>query len=93
MPVLETDIEDAVCKHAEGRGWLAAKLQWLSQTGWPDRTFLSRPARVFFIEFKKPGGIVSKKQHYWIGVLRELGFDVYVVDDIETGIAIVNQYD
>jgi hypothetical protein len=86
----EVDIEDKVCKHAESRGWLAPKLVWLSQTGWPDRTFLRKPGHVFFIEFKKPGGVVSKKQAYWISVLRGLGFDVYVIDNVEDGIAVVN---
>jgi hypothetical protein len=90
--ISEVDIEYEVCKWAEEHGWLAPKLQWINQTGWPDRTFL-RGGRTVFIEFKKPGGVVSKKQFYWINRIRSLGFDVFVVDDIDTGIAILRNYD
>jgi len=80
MRVLEIDIEEKVCKWAEENGWLAAKLQWLNQTGWPDRTFMKNGV-VAWIEFKKPGGRISKKQHYWINAMRELGLNVIVTDD------------
>lgn len=86
MPVLEIDIEEAVCKWAEKNGWLAAKLQWLNQTGWPDRTFIRRGWReegyiVAFIEFKKPGGRLSAKQKHWIGLLKSFGVPVSVQED------------
>lgn len=86
MRVLEIDIEDHVCKWAESNGWLVAKLQWLNQTGWPDRTFVKNGI-VAWIEFKKPGGVISKKQKYWIGQLRLQGANVAVFDDPTMAIA------
>ena len=83
MPLLEIDIEESVCKWAEENGWLAAKLQWLNQTGWPDRTFI-KGGIVAFIEFKKPGGRLSAKQKYWIGILKSFGVPVSVQDDVLT---------
>lgn len=91
MSLLEIDIEDAVCKWAEEHGWLAPKLQWLNQTGWPDRTFLKNGLTIW-IEFKKPGGVTSKKQLYWARKIREHGGIHYFCDDIETGIAILSHH-
>lgn len=77
---LEITIEEAVCKWAEKNGWLAAKLQWLNETGWPDRTFM-KDGIVAWIEFKKPGGRLSKKQKYWIEVMQRMGLNVVVCDN------------
>lgn len=90
MPLLEVNIEDKVCEWAEDNGWIAAKLQWLSQTGWPDRTFLKKGIDgkpiIAFIEFKRPKGRRRKKQGYWLGVLLGLGFDGIFCDDATVGI-------
>lgn len=92
MPILEIDIEDAACKWAEKNGWLAPKLQWLNQTGWPDRTFIKN-GHVIWIEFKKPDGRTSKKQDYWIKQIRDHGCNVFVVSDVDTAVAILREYD
>jgi len=78
--MLEIEIEEKACKWAEENGWLVAKLQWLNQTGWPDRTFIKNGI-VAWIEFKKPGGVVSKKQKYWHDRMREHGANVITTDD------------
>lgn len=80
MSVLEITIEETVCVWAKKNGWLVAKLQWLSETGWPDRTFMKNGI-VAWIEFKKPGGRLSKKQTYWIKVMRSMGLNVISTDD------------
>jgi len=82
----EIDIEEEVCKWAENRGWLVAKLQWVNQTGWPDRTFI-KDGIVAWIEFKKPGGVISKKQKYWHKTMRDHGANIVVVDNASIGIA------
>jgi len=86
MSILEIKIEDRVCKWAENHGWLVAKLQWLNETGWPDRTFI-KDGMVAWIEFKKPGGKPSKKQKYWHEKMREHGANVIVADDEVIAIA------
>ena len=78
--MLEVDIEASVCRWAERNGWLVAKLQWIGDTGWPDRTFIKNGI-VAWIEFKKPGGRVSKKQRYRIQQMRDHGANVDIFDD------------
>ena len=90
--ISEVDIEHMVCVWATDNGWLAPKLQWLAQTGWPDRTFI-KDGKVIFIEFKKPGGVVSKKQHHWIGRIRAQGIPVAVFDDPTEAIAFLQSHD
>jgi hypothetical protein len=90
MPVLEIKIEDKVCEWAENNGWVAAKLAWIGQTGWPDRTFMKRgfngKMMVAQIEFKKVGGRRRKKQGYWIGRILDMGGHALFCDDVDVGI-------
>ena len=88
----ETDIENLVIAWATDHGWLCPKLQWVNQTGWPDRCFIKRGV-VVFIEFKKPGGRISKKQHYWIGRIREQGIPVIVCDSPEDALVFLASHD
>ena len=89
--VKELDIEEAVCRWAEADGWLAPKLQWLNQTGWPDRTFMKN-GQVIWIEFKRPGEHPSRKQDYWIAQIRKRNCNVFVCDDVDTAVAILREY-
>jgi hypothetical protein len=81
--LLEKDIEAAGCRHAEKRGWRAMKFTSPSYRSVPDRIHFKHPGRVFFIEYKKPGEVPTEKQAKEIKRLRDEGFDVFVVDDIE----------
>lgn len=88
--LLEKDIESRVCRHAEKKGWRALKFQSVNYRSVPDRIFFKHPARVFFIEFKKPGSKPTPKQENEINRLRNEGFDVFVVDDIDHGKLIID---
>lgn len=88
----EVDIEEKVCKWAQENGWLAPKLQWLNQTGWPDRTFI-KDGKAVFIEFKKPGGMTSKKQDHWIVQLLSHGMSVGVFDNAKEAIDFLHYED
>lgn len=88
--LLEKDIESAVCRYAERRGWRAVKFTSPNYRSVPDRIFFGHPARVFFIEFKKPGEKPTEKQAKEIARLRAEGFDVFVVDDIDQGKFIID---
>lgn len=81
MSLLESEIEGLTVAWAEDNGWLCPKLQWVAQTGWPDRTFIKYGV-VALIEFKAPGGRVSPKQRYWINKLRMQNMPVLVCDDV-----------
>lgn len=74
----EAGIERSCCLLAKRWGWLALKL-WPLITGLPDRLFLIPGGRVWFVEFKTPSGVVSKRQQHVHGLLGRLGFPVTVV--------------
>lgn len=68
----EAQIEAAVCKMAEGMGFLQYKFVSPGKRGVPDRLFATAKSYtpiLFFIEFKRPGGVLSNHQ---IKVIKEL---------------------
>ena len=84
MSILESNIERTACKKIKDElGVPNIKLNPLGNTGLPDRLFLVPPGKAVFIEFKKPGGRVRKKQIYWQNILRKLGFTSEIHDTIE----------
>ena len=89
--MLESEIENYVVNYARRRGVLSAKLNLQGRRGWPDRILLFPGGRTVFIEFKRPGGQVSKLQAYVHAQLGRLGFAVYVVKTKEQGRRIVDE--
>lgn len=64
------------------------------RAGFPD-TFLFVPRGLFLgaaIEFKRPGGVLSEKQRYWIGKLTDQGYLVALIDSVEAGIRFLDWY-
>ncbi|QFS86599.1 MULTISPECIES: VRR-NUC domain-containing protein [unclassified Marinobacter] len=93
--LLEKDIENAVCKYARDRYKMKAeKFTSPGRRAVPDRLFsVTGPyvGVVFFIEFKAPGKKATEKQERDHQERREMGFNVFVVDDIDQGKKIVDQ--
>lgn len=79
----EAQVRDPVIRWAQRKKILHMRLHmgFNVSTGWPDDAFFFPGGKVYFIEFKRPGGKVSKLQAYRIKKLRDLGFDVDVHDD------------
>lgn len=73
-------IEMPFCKFAERRGCKALKLIFLRKKGFPDRTVVCPGARVFFIEFKRPGKRSTGPQHIVRKLLESFGFEYYLCD-------------
>ena len=92
MQVLEKHVEGLVIAWAEDHGWLCPKLQWVGQTGWPDRTFI-KGGRVVFIEFKRHKGRRRAKQEFWIQKIGEYGGEAYFCDNVEDGIRLLFSYE
>lgn len=88
--MLESYIQKKVVLHGDRTGWVSLKITSFSKTGWPDYIFLKKQ-RVLFIEFKRPGQAPTKKQEFIHKVLRSLGFDVFVVSDIDYGKALLDR--
>lgn len=90
--IRESKIENTVNKYAEKLGWMQKKGTDPAQVGWPDREYL-RDGYTFFIEFKTINGKCSEIQKYMHEKIRNNGFEVYVVNSIELGIKILDQYE
>lgn len=88
MGVLETHIERTVCKIAEAAGFMQRKVVYMNRAGSPDRWFFGPGARLIIIEFKAPGKTPEPHQEREIKRLRDLGFEVHVIDSIDAGRAL-----
>ena len=85
MPILEKDIEAKVVVHAKKLGYLARKMNGLGFSGWPDRLFIGPHGEAVFIEFKRPGGVLTAGQTLIIEELKTRGVPVFVIFDVEAG--------
>lgn len=80
MNVLERTLENAVRKTLVYNGFLVIKLPASYLTGLPDRLILGPNRTVYFIEFKNARrSVVSAAQEYWHGIIKKLGFGLYVI--------------
>lgn len=78
----ESDIEQKHRRDAEANGWFVEKIMRTSRNGFPDR-FYAKNGRVVLIEWKKPGGRLSKQQELRHAELRAAGVEVYTVDNVD----------
>lgn len=83
--LLEKDIEDAVCRYARSKGFMALKFTSPNRRSVPDRIILGPDRAVWFIEFKRKGAKPTAAQEREHCKLRQMGFVVHVVDDIDRG--------
>jgi hypothetical protein len=91
--MLERDVEKKVCEYARNKGWLTYKFTSPARAAVPDRLFITVKGVVMFFEFKAPGKIPTPPQHREHERLRNHNVAVYVVDDVQKGIEIVNSYE
>ena len=87
----EAYIEQRVCYYAKTKyGILTDKFTSPNRRSVPDRLFCLCGGRTFFIEFKAPGKKPTAQQHRDHERRRALGHHVYVIDNIETGVKIID---
>lgn len=80
----ESSVEREACSRAESElGVRNTKFVTPGDTGWPDRIFWIKGGRPLLIEFKRPGEEPRPKQEYNIGILKKLGYNVEVHDNVE----------
>jgi hypothetical protein len=77
----EKEIEKALAIEARRRGGLALKLVTPTLDGMPDRLVLMPGGKVGFVEVKAPGLKPRALQLARHRMLRNLGFQVFVLDD------------
>ena len=93
MQVLEKRIERRVCHYARSKGFLTPKIHVIGETGWPDRQLIDPDGWCVWIEFKATGKKPDAIQIYRIEQLMNRGIPVFVVDNEEYGIELINKLD
>lgn len=83
--MLEKDIEGKVREYAIKKGLLVYKFTSPAKRSVPDRLFVTPNGKVFFIEFKKPGGKSTPGQVREQETLRGHNVSVFVVDNVAQG--------
>ena len=87
----ESVIEKKVGDYATSKGWLVYKFSSPNTRAVPDKIFM-RNGVVFFIEFKAPNKLPTKLQYANHKRITAHGVSVFVIDNIEKGIALVDSY-
>jgi len=87
--MLEKEIEKKVCAYARSKGCLTYKFVSPTQRGVPDRIIIYR-GEAMFIEFKQRGKTPTKLQEHKIAELRTHDMRVLVVDNLEYGMAVID---
>jgi hypothetical protein len=90
--MLEREIEAAVKRYAESRGWLTRKWVSPSHSFVPDQIFISPRGQVVFVEFKREGGKPTSGQLREHERLRGNGALVYVIDSVAKGKEMVDAH-
>lgn len=89
----ESYIEAQVVKYAKKRGWRQRKMMFVGRRGCPDRWFFRGEGQVVIIEFKDPNGTLSRAQAREVNWFLANGFHVHVIDSIEDGKAVFDEWD
>ena len=90
--MLEKDIEKAVKRYAESKGWLTRKWTSPGHMFVPDQIFITPYGHVIFIEFKRKGAKPTPGQLREHEKLRNQGCIVYVIDNVNDGKVMVDAH-
>ena len=87
----EKHIEQELVRAVRAAGGIAPKCVTPGLDGVPDRLVLLPGGRLGFVEVKAPGRKPRPLQQHRIGQLRELGFRVYIIDNINQIGGVINE--
>lgn len=90
--MLEKQIEKAVCDYAKSKGMLVYKFSSPGHASVPDRIFICPDGVIFMIEFKSAKGKVTSAQAREHDRLIDHCVPVHVVNNIEQGKGIVDDW-
>jgi hypothetical protein len=88
--MLEKQIEAKVCAYAKERGLLVYKFTSPARAAVPDRMFVLPSGKIFFCEFKRSGEKPTQAQEREHHRLRQHKVVVYVIDDVFSGLRMVD---
>jgi hypothetical protein len=90
--MLEKDLEKKIVIKAKKLGYLTYKFVSPSNRGMPDRIFISESGKLFFVEFKSKKGKLSELQKKKISELVAKKQSVFVVNNEELAMEILEKY-
>lgn len=79
--MLESAIQSRIIRKLKEAGFLPVKAVLTSLSGFPDIIVFGSHSACFFIEVKQLGKKPTKLQEHVHALLRQRGFDVYVLDN------------
>jgi hypothetical protein len=88
--MLEKDVERALTKYCRDRGVLCYKFVSPGHIGVPDRILVFPGGDACFVEVKAPGKLPTGNQVREIRRLKGNGAEVFVVDSVDGGKALVD---
>ena len=88
--MLEKHIEEKVGDYAKSKGFLTYKFTSPGRRAVPDRIYISPTGTVAFVEFKQKGKVLSPAQEREHVRLKAQHGQVFVIDDVEKGKALVD---
>lgn len=88
MTTPEGKIENYLVEQMRVSGGFVRKIKWIGRNGAPDRMVWwpsapYKPAYIYFVELKRPGGKAEPQQLEEHKKLRESGITVFILDTIE----------
>lgn len=81
--MLEKNIEKKLVEYIKNLKGLIYKFNSQSNSGVPDRLIILPNSKVYFVELKRPSGILSDLQKYQIKRLKSMKQNVCVISSIE----------
>lgn len=88
----EKQIDTYLVTSVKALGGWAVKFEPIHVAGFPDRICLLPGGRIFFVEVKAPGKSPRALQLVIMDKLKALGFDVYVIDSLESLNGLIKKY-
>lgn len=88
--MLEKVIEGKVNSYAQSKGFLVYKFTSPARRAVPDRIYISPKGTVVFVEFKREGQKPTPPQEREHHRLRMQNIQVFVIDNVEDGKAMVD---
>ena len=89
--MLEKQIEERVGTYAKEQGFLVYKFTSPQRSAVPDRIYITPRGTIFFVEFKRTGQVPTPAQEREHERLRAQHVTVFVIDDVDTGKAMVDR--
>lgn len=79
----ESRLQKKIREDLERDGWLVLKIILCNKNGFPDLVPMKKKGKIFFIEVKRPGEDADELQKIVHAKLRQMGFNVFVIDTWE----------